>query len=177
MAHHQKADGLQTEVAGEAEVLDRDVGLGAVGGDPADRGAVVVGGLDVLLDAQSGQHQEGDLGVLGGLRRELDQFLLGGLGEAVVEAGATEAVTVGHLDHRHTGVVEGGDDALHLFLGELVALVVRAVAQRGVGDPDVESVVVHRAPPATAAASLAISSPTLVAAAVMMSRLPAYGGR
>ncbi|EUA51900.1 hypothetical protein I552_2847 [Mycobacterium xenopi 3993] len=35
----------------------------------------------------------------------------------------------------------------------------------------------HRVPPATLSVSLAISSPTLVAAAVMMSRLPAYGGR
>ena len=35
VGHHQEADGLQAELAGQAEVLDRDVGLGAVGGDRA----------------------------------------------------------------------------------------------------------------------------------------------
>ena len=188
VAHHQEADGLQTEFAGQPEVLDRDVGLGAVRGDPADRAAVVLGLLDVLLGAHAGQHQEGDLGFLRRLGGDLDQLLLGRLGEAVVEAGATEAVAVGHLDHRHAGGVEGGDDGADLLLGELVALVVRAVPQRRVGHADVphrveeDAVGTHRAHasfllPTRAAASLAISSPTLVAAAVMMSRLPAYGGR
>ena len=55
------------------------VGLGAVGGDPADRAAVVLRLLDVVLGADAGQHQEGDLGFLGGLGRELDQLLLGRL--------------------------------------------------------------------------------------------------
>ena len=40
-----------------------------------------------------------------------------------------------------------------------------------------ESAAHYCVPPVTASVSLAISSPTLVAAAVMMSRLPAYGGR
>ena len=77
--HHQEADGLQAELAGQPEVLDRDVGLGAVGGDPADRAAVVLGLLDVVLGAHAGQHQEGDLGLFGGLGRQLDQLLLGRL--------------------------------------------------------------------------------------------------
>lgn len=183
VAHHQEADGLQPEFAGQAEVLDGHVGLGAVRGDPADRAAVVLGLLDVLLGAHPGQHQEGDLGVLGGLGGQLDQLLLGGLGEPVVEARAAQPVAVGDLDDRHPRGVQGRDDGLHLVLGELVALVVAAVAQRRVGQPDVpnrveEDIGSHCAPPAVVASvSLAISSPTLVAAAVMMSRLPAYGGR
>ena len=72
--------------------------------------------------------------------------------------------------------------ALHFVLGELVTLVVDAVAQRGVRHPDVP----HRVEVDVVDAhawrsfrddrqhdSLAISSPTLVAAAVMMSRFPA----
>ena len=54
MAHHQEADGLQPELAGEAEVLLRGVGLGAVGRDAADLAAVVLGGTDVVLGADAG---------------------------------------------------------------------------------------------------------------------------
>ena len=123
MAHHQEADGLQPELAGQPEVLDRDVGLGAVGRDPADRAAVVLRLLDVLLGADTRQHQERDLGFLGGLGRELDELLLGGLGEAVVEARPAEAVAVGDLDDRHTRGVQRRDDRVHFVLGELVPLV------------------------------------------------------
>ena len=180
VGHHQEPDGFQAQLAGQPEVLDRDVGLGAVGGDPADRAAVVLRLFDVFLGADAGQHQEGDLGLFGGLGGELDQLLLGRLGEPVVEARATQPVAVRHLDDRHARVVERGHDGADLVLGELVTLVVRAVAQGRVGHPDVpdrveEDVGSHAcAPPAVADRdSLAISSPTLVAAAVMMSRLPA----
>ncbi len=126
------------------------------------------------------QHQEGDLGFLGGLRRELDELLLGRLGEAVVEARPAEAVAVGDLDDRNAGGVQRRDDRLHFVLGELVTFVVAAVAQRRIRHPDVphrvevDVVDAHAcAPSETEARSLAISSPTLVAAAVMMSRFPA----
>src|SRR5699024_2313389 len=106
---------------------------------------------------------------------------------AVVERGSTEAVAVGDLDDGHTRAVEGADDVAHVLDRALVALVVRAVPQRGVGDPDVELGAVrarvgvvrvgHVHVCHTPSLFLAMSSPTLVAAAVMMSRLPAYGGR
>ena len=137
VGHHQKPDRLQAQLAGQAEVLDRHVGLGAVGGDPADRPAVVLRLLDVLLGADARQHQEGDLGLFGGLGGQLDQFLLGRLGEPVVEARPAQTVAVGHLDDRHAGGVQSGDDRTDLVLGELVTLVVRPVAQRRVGHPDV----------------------------------------
>ena len=140
VAHHQEADGLQAELAREPEVLLGDVGLGAVGGDPADHAAVVLGGADVVLGADAGQHQEGDLRVLRRLRGDLDELLLGGVREAVVEARPAEPVAVGHLEHRHTGLVERGDHRAHLVAGELVPLVVRPVAQAGVGQADVEVV-------------------------------------
>ena len=187
VAHHQEADGLQAELAGQAEVLDRDVRLGAVGGDPADLAAVVLRGADVVLGADAGEHQERDLGPLRGLGRDLDQLLLGRLREAVVERRAAEAVAVGHLDHRDAGGVERLDDVVHLLRGELVPLVVRPVAQAGVGQPQVEVQVRRSAGPGAGRAcssrvssgrlARAMFSPTRAAAAVMMSRFPAYGGR
>ena len=64
---------VQAQLPRQPEVLDRDVGLGAVGGDPADLSAVVLSGADVVLGAETRQHQEGDLGALRGLGRRLDQ--------------------------------------------------------------------------------------------------------
>ena len=124
------------------------------------------------------------LDFLGRLGRELDQLLLGRLGEPVVEARPAEPVAVGDLDDRHARGVQRRDDRADFVLGELMTLVVRPVAQRRIGHPDVpdgveENVGAHAWPPPAVADrdSLAISSPTLVAAAVMMSRFPAYGGR
>ena len=180
----RKPDGLEAELAGEPEVLARDVGLGAVRGDPADLAAGVLGRADVVLGAEAGQHEEGDLGLLGRLHRGADQVELGRVAEAVVERRAAEAVAVGDLDDRHAGVVEGGHDVDDVLGRELVALGVRAVAQRRVGDAQVErrrcrasgrslGTGMLRPPPVAAART----SPTRAAAAVMMSRLPAYGGK
>ena len=138
MGHHEEADGFEAEVAGVAEVLDGDVGFGAVGGDAADGGAVVLGDLDVFFDADAGQHEERDFGVLGCVGGDGDEFLFGGFGESVVEGGSAEAVAVGDFDDGDAGVVEGGDDVADFGGGELVAFVVGAVTQGGVGDPDVE---------------------------------------
>ena len=124
VAHHQEPDSLQAELAGQTEVLDGHVGLGAVSGDPADRAAVVLRLLDVLLGAHTGQHQERDLGFLGRLGGQLDQFLFGRLGEAVVEARPAQPVAVGDLDDGHARGVQRRDDRADFVLGELVALVV-----------------------------------------------------
>ncbi|SKX84099.1 Uncharacterised protein [Mycobacteroides abscessus subsp. abscessus] len=128
MAHHQESDGLQTQLASQPEVLDRHVGLGAVRRDAADLTAVVLRRPDVVLGAEPRQHEERDLGALRGLGGRLDQFLLRGFGEAVVERRPAESVAVRHLDHRDSGVVERADDGPHLVDGELVPLVVAAVA-------------------------------------------------
>ena len=144
VAHHQEADGLQAEFAGEPEMLDRYVGLGAVGGDPADLTTVVLRRFDVFLGADARQHQEGDLGFLRSLGRELDQFLLRGFREPVVERRSAQPVTVGHLDDRYARGVQRRDDGRHLILGELMPLVMRPVPQGGVGHPDVFKLI-HRA--------------------------------
>ncbi len=128
------------------------------------------------------------------LGSELDELLLGRLGEAVVERRSAQAVAVGHLDDRDAGGVECADDVAYLLRHELVPLVVRAVAQAGVGQAQVEVARRVGLRPGTGEGvdggvdtgygssahrriSLAIDSPTCVAAAVMMSRFPAYGGR
>ena len=129
VAHHEEADGLQAQLSGVPEVLDGDVGLGAVGGDAADRSAVVASRENVVLYPQAGQGEERDLGLLGGLRRDLDELLVVGLGEAVVERRAAETVTVRDLDDRHAGAVEGGHDVADVLDRELVPLVMRAVPQ------------------------------------------------
>jgi hypothetical protein len=49
--HHQEADGLQVELARKAEVLDGDVGLGRVGGDPDHRHPDLRGRGDVVHTA------------------------------------------------------------------------------------------------------------------------------
>jgi hypothetical protein len=92
----------------------RDVGLGAVGGDPADRGAVIGRGQDVVGDPDAGQHQERDPGLRRGPDRRLDQFLLRGVAEPVGERRAAEPVPVRHLDHRDAGRVEAPNDRRHL---------------------------------------------------------------
>ena len=129
VAHHQEPDRLESEFAGQPEVLDRHISLGAVGGDPADRSAVVLSLSDVFLGAHTRQHQEGDLGFLGGLGGQFDQLLFRGFGEAVVEARPTEAVAVGHLDHRHACGVQRGNDRTDLIEGELMTFVMGAITQ------------------------------------------------
>ena len=57
VAEHEEADGLHPEGARRAEVLDRHVGLGAVGGDPGHRGADRVRMPEVLDRAQPGSRR------------------------------------------------------------------------------------------------------------------------
>src|SRR5262249_45875514 len=122
----------------------------------------------VLLDADSRQQQDRDLGPLDGARRGLDQLVLVGQGEAVVEGGAAETVAVADLDHVDAGAVEGAGHRHHLLDRDLVALGVGAVAQGRVDEGDAA-----HAATSELARSFASSSPTATAAAVMMSRLPA----
>ncbi len=70
------------------------------------------------------------------------------------------------------------DHGSDLTLVELVLHGMAAIAQRRVGDTYLRLVLSgYRAHAVTSAARVASSSPTRAAAAVMMSRLPAHGGR
>ena len=175
VAHHQEADRLHAERPGQPEVLDRDVRLGAVGGDPGHRGAGLASVAEVVHGADAGDQQDGDLGRGRLLGRRTDQDDVLDLGEAVVERRAADAVAVADLDHLDAGAVERVHGGPHLRLGELVRHGVAAVAQRGVGDPHRTLGATHA--PAPTKRVVATSSPTRAAAAVMMSRFPAYVGR
>ena len=79
------------------------------------------------------------------------QLAFVGVGEAVVEGTAPEPVAVGDLDDRDTRPRPGRPHRRRTSVdGELVALGVRSVAQRGVGNANVEF-----------ARSMACSLPTL----------------
>ena len=143
--HHEETHRLETERPGQAEMLDGDVGLGAVGGNPYDGQTEIGGSLDVCLGAQPGKEQGSDLGPSGrpNGRRHEQSFV--SARKAVVERATAQAITVADLDNGHTGVVEGGDNGSDVVLGELVMDGVRAVSKRGVCHPDVEVVSVgHR---------------------------------
>ena len=75
---------------------------------------------------------------LRGVHRRRDQLAFVGAAEAVRERRAAEPVTVGDLDHRHAGVVEGGDHGANIGFGELVTIGMGAVAQRRIGDANVD---------------------------------------
>jgi hypothetical protein len=137
VAQHEEADRLHAQPPRLAEVLDGDVGLGAVGGDPGDRGACLVRPVQVVDGPEPGQHEDGDLGLRRLVDGRPDELESRRPGEAVVEARAAEAVAVAHLDDLHAGGVERVDYPAHLLLGELVGHRVRTVAQRRVGDPQV----------------------------------------
>ena len=91
---HQEADGLHPEIARRGEVLDRRVRLGAMGGDPGHRRAALMGVLEVMDRADSGQQKHRDTSLFGLFDGAAYQRELVRAGEAVVEAGAAEAVAV-----------------------------------------------------------------------------------
>ena len=109
----------------------------------------------------------------------------GVLREAVVERRAAEAVAVGDLDDRHAGVVERADDRATWSPVNWCRLACEpsrseeSVTRMSRPCRDVAALSVDAIAftPCTLRSCWAISSPTWVAAAVMMSRLPAYGGR
>src|SRR2546429_508431 len=82
-----------------------DVGLGEVRRDTDHRDAEIGGGGDVVLRAEAGKHERGDLRLLRLVDRGRDQrpFIIER--EAVVERRATKAVTVAHLDDGHPGAI------------------------------------------------------------------------
>ncbi len=94
--------------------------------------------------------------------------------EAVVEAGALQAVAVGHFDGVDLGQVQGAGDVLHVLDRVLVANRVAAVAQGDVGDIKfLAGVEGHGDSPQALSIDWAMRSAVASAAEVMMSRLPA----
>ena len=167
MGHHEEADGLHAELLGDLDVLLGDVRLGAVHRDAGDGDTELAHLAQVVGQADPGEHEAGDLRLLGGLARLRDQLLLGHGGEAVVEAGATKAVTMGDLDDLHARAIEALDD-----LDDVLGVVLVATGVRSVTQGRVDEAVIGAGHALTPRCS-ATASPTRMAAAVMMSRLPA----
>ena len=168
---HQKADRLQPEIARGCEVLDRDVRLGAMGRDSRHPCADSGRPPQVLDGADARNEKDGNPRVRSLVDRCGDQLELGDERIAVVESRAAQAIAVGDLEHLDVGVVERAHGRAHLLDSEAVRHGVAAVAQRRVGDPHVAA---HASAPSRDSAR---RSPTLAAAAVITSRLPACGGR
>ena len=193
--HHQKTDGVHAQLARVADVLLGDVGFGAVGGDANRRHPQLMRHLQVLDGADARQQQRRDLGLLHERDHRAEVFLVAVGREAVVHRAATEAVAVGDLDQRHARFVQTDGDGAHLLERHQVALGVHAVTQRHVVDGDflaakfhvhlllmgaVQATIVARLDSSLrrpARISSANISAVRAAAAVMMSRLPAYLGR
>src|SRR3546814_18641877 len=108
----------------------------------------------------------------------LDPFPIGVRAEAIVEAGAVEAVAMRYLDRIDAGLLERLSDRAHMIDTVHVADGVHAVAQRHF--LDVELVLADVEAHASALRALmrcASRSPLALSAAVMMSSLPASLGR
>jgi hypothetical protein len=96
--HHQEADSLHAEITGQPEMLDGDVGLGAVGRDPGDRGTGVACTAQVVHGADPRHQQHGNRSLGGLLDARPDQRQLVLPGEAVVERRPAKPVAVRYLD-------------------------------------------------------------------------------
>ena len=123
------------ELAGQAEMLDPDIGLGDDGRDPGDRRAGRPGPLQVLLGADARQDRDRDLGPLDNRRRRAQQFLVGMQRPPVLQRVRAKAVAVPDRDRPHAGPVQGTGDRGDLIDGELMRDRVRPVPQRRVDYP------------------------------------------
>src|SRR5690554_2181685 len=134
VAHHQEAHGVHAQLAGVLDVLFGHVGFGAVGGYPNNACTSLVGVIQVMNSTNAGQQQGCDLGMLDHFCHGFDPLQVGVGAKAIVEAGALQAVAMGHFDGIHLGLVQGPSDVLHVLDAVLVAYGVAAVAQSHVGD-------------------------------------------
>jgi hypothetical protein len=197
--HHQEPDSLHAKIPRQPEVLDRHVRLCAVRRDPGYRSASLARAAQVIHGADARNEQDGDRRLPRLLHAGPDEVQLVLAREAVIERRAAKTVAVRHLDDGHAGRVQRVHRRADLLGRELVRHRVTAVPQRGVSDAYLaaSAVQVVAAQPvaaqpvadeaghavtapvvvapvaACAARRCAMTSPTLAAAAVMMSRLPA----
>ena len=173
VAHHQEARDVHAEVPRRLDVLLRYVCLGAVGGDADRAHAHFIGVLQVMDRADAGQQQGGQHRAFQHFGHRADPVPVGMGAKAVVEAGARQAIAVGHLDGVHPGPVERAGNGAHVVQPVLVANGVHPVAQGDVLDIELVSrgVEAHAATPSCMRS--AIFSAVFSAAEVMMSRLPA----
>ena len=169
MAHHQEARHVHTHVAGGLDVLLGDISLGAMGRDTHRPHAQIIGALQIMHGADARQQQGGEHAVLQHVGHRADPVPVGVGAEAVVEAGALQAVAVSDLDRIDLGAIQCSGDRLNMIEAILVADRVHAVTQGDVLNIELGGLGIE----GHAAILAAIFSAVLSAAEVMMSRLPA----
>ncbi len=130
----EKADRVHAERARRLDVLPRDVGLGAVGGDAHAARAGVIGVLEIVNGSDARQQQHGHDGALALLRDRGDPLAVVVGAEAVVEGRAGDAVAVADLDRVDARAVERAGDLAHRLQVILVTDRMHAVTQRDVLD-------------------------------------------
>ncbi len=64
MAHHQKTDGVHSQLAGKGNMLRRDVRFAAVGGDPHHPRSGLIRRFQIVQRADARQQQGGDFRLL-----------------------------------------------------------------------------------------------------------------
>ena len=189
MRHHQEANRVEAELARRRDVLFGDISLGAMGGH-ADRGnAIVLGHMQVIDGTDARQEQGRHLGAFHQRDHRTEVFLVGMHRKAVIDRTATEAIAMSDFEQRHTSGIKPAGHRLHLLKRHLMPLRVHAIAQGHIMQSDFHSfetahLVLHFVQALTGASlilpariSSANISAVRAAAAVMMSRLPAYLGR
>jgi hypothetical protein len=181
VTHHQESDGVEAELARDREVLLGDVGFGAVGGDADHSRSRIHRDPQIVDRADARNEQHGDPRALHPRNHGSQVFLVRMPGKTIVDRAAAEAVPVRHFDQRNPRLVEARRDRHHLVDRQLVRLRVHAVAQAHVVERDALAPRAHDAAPRPELASRCFASAQIsavrVAAAVMMSRFPAYSGR
>ncbi len=85
MRHHQVAVHVHAELARQADVLDRDVGLGAVSRDPDQVGAELGCSPELALGADSRLERDGQPGPLDRAPGRGQQFFVGMQGAHVLD--------------------------------------------------------------------------------------------
>ena len=176
MAHHEEAGHVHAEIAGDADMLLRNVGFGAVGRDANRTHTKVIGALQFLDGADAGQDQRGEDRLVQHFRYRFDPLPIGVGAEAIVEARTRKAVAMRDFDCVDAGIIQRLGDAADMVEAVHVADGMHAIAQRHVLNVQLVGGRIELAHYAVsslrAAMRSASSSPVALAAAVMMSRLP-----
>jgi len=156
-------------------VLRANVRFGYVGRDARYLGSVLGAEFDVRLCGDARNNEDVEFAPGQYRRYCLQIVLVARLGKTILKRGATLTIAMSDLDGVNSGRVKGCGDGGHVIWRELVADGVHSVAQSGVDNSDACHTCVLNS--LTAWSRSATFSPVAIAAAVIMSRFPAYFGR
>ena len=115
---------------GSLEVLEGDVGLGAMGCNAGNRCTRLAGAAQVLDGADTGYQKDGDPSSSSLVGSDCNQFELVLPHEPVVEAGAAETIPVGDLHDLDARSIKCAHNDSHLLGGELMPQRMASVPKR-----------------------------------------------